>query len=75
MAHQPSDAESSAGQTVPFTVLHQWRTTLDIHLAAMRQADTELWRHHRQPGTWGSPCSTGLPSTRPPCSATPPSSA
>lgn len=46
------DAELSASETVPFTVLHQWRTTLDTQLAAMRQANTELWQHHRQPGTW-----------------------
>ncbi|MGB6164193.1 MAG: hypothetical protein WBF75_16805 [Pseudonocardiaceae bacterium] len=41
------DAQSSATETVPFTVLHQWRTTLDSSLAAMRQAKAELWRHHR----------------------------
>ncbi|MGH3697863.1 MAG: hypothetical protein ACRDQY_00020 [Pseudonocardiaceae bacterium] len=46
------DAESSASETVPFTVLHQWRTTLDTHLEGMREADAELWRRHRQPGTW-----------------------
>jgi hypothetical protein len=46
------DAESSASDTVPFAVLHQWRTTLDSQLGAMRQANTELWRQQRQPGTW-----------------------
>ncbi len=46
------DAESSASETVPFTVLHQWRTTLDTQLEGMRQTDAELWRRHRQPGTW-----------------------
>ncbi len=46
------DAESSASEMVPFTVLHQWRTALDTQLAAMRQANAELWQHHRQPGTW-----------------------
>lgn len=46
------NAELSASETVPFTVLHQWRTTLDSSLAAMRQANAELWRRHRQPGTW-----------------------
>jgi hypothetical protein len=46
------DAESSATDTVPFTVLHQWRTTLDTPLTTMRQANAELWQHHRQPGIW-----------------------
>lgn len=46
------DAESSASETVPCTVLYQWRTTLDTQLDAMRQANAELWRQHRQPGTW-----------------------
>lgn len=46
------DAESSASDTVSFTVLHQWRTTLDTQLEQMREANAELWRQYRQPGTW-----------------------
>ncbi|MGH3571707.1 MAG: hypothetical protein ACRDUW_07745 [Pseudonocardiaceae bacterium] len=46
------NAESAASETVPFTVLHQWRTTLDTQLEQMREANAELWRQYRQPGTW-----------------------
>lgn len=42
----------SAGETVPYPVLHRWRNDLDRLLGAFAREDPERWISARTPGTW-----------------------
>lgn len=45
-------AEHHNIDSVSFTDLHDWRSSLDAALDQLASTDPGLWDHWRQPGTW-----------------------